>query len=186
MSDVDVQMLVVALAIFVVRVLNNALATMRLILITRGRRISSSVLAFIESLMFVLVIGTVVSNLGDIPNLVAYAGGFAVGGYIGMWLEDRLALGYVLLMAVSRTKGQAVVKAIREAGFGATEIAGRGVEGEVLIVESIMERHQLETCINIIQQIDPDTFITTQTLRSSRRGYMPVVRPGLTKMFNQD
>jgi uncharacterized protein YebE (UPF0316 family) len=182
----DIEAIAFAIGIFWVRVLGNTITTIRLILIMRGNKLYSTILAFFESLIFVVVLGAVVSNLGSIINLVAYCGGFAAGGYFGQWLEDKMTLGYVMVMAVSKhqDKGVEIAKAIRAAGFGATEVTGRGGEGEVSIVESILERHDLRKCTDIIQAIDSDAFITVQNLRATQRGFIPVTQPGLMRMFN--
>ncbi len=182
----EIEAIALAAGIFAVRVLGNTITTIRLILITRGNKFWSTILAFFESLIFVLVLGAVVSNLGSILNLMAYCGGFAIGGYVGQWLEEKMTRGYVMVMVVTREqeKGAAIAKAIRAAGFGATEVSGRGGEGDVSIVESIIERHDLGKCSEVIQSIDPDSFITVQNLRMTQRGYVPVTQPSLTRMFN--
>lgn len=182
----ELEAIAFAVGIFLVRVLGNTITTIRLILITRGNKLYSTILAFFESLIFVVVLGAVVNNLNSIVNLIAYCGGFAVGGYFGQWLEDKWTRGYIMVMVVTRQreKGEAIAKAIRAAGFGATEVSGRGGEGEVSIVESIIERHDLTKCNEIIQSIDADSFVTIQNLRATQRGYVPVTQPSLTRMFN--
>ncbi|MBI5931667.1 MAG: DUF2179 domain-containing protein [Chloroflexi bacterium] len=183
----ELEAIAFAVGIFLVRVLGNTITTVRLILITRGNKLSSTILGFFESLIFVVVLGAVVSNLGSIVNLMAYCGGFAVGGYVGQWLEDKWTRGYLMIMVVTRhcDKGTEIAKAIRAAGFGATEVSGRGGEGEVSIVESIIERHDLAKCTEAIQTVDPTSFISVQNLRMTQRGYVPVTQPSLTRMFNQ-
>jgi uncharacterized protein YebE (UPF0316 family) len=184
-NGVDWEVIALAFGIFALRVLGNTITTIRLVLLTRGKRVSSSVLAFFESLIFAVVIGTVVTNLGSIINLMAYCGGFAVGGYVGLWLEDKLTLGYVSLVTVSRSKGAEVARAVREAGFGATEMTGRGADSEVSIVESIVERHDVETCRAIIERVDPAAFVTVRHLTARQHGYFPEVNPGLMRRFNR-
>ena len=177
--------LAVALAIFLLRVLGNAITTFRLIMLARGKELITAILGFFESLVFAVALGAVVTNLDSIINLIAYAGGYAVGSSVGMWMERRMTLGYVSIHVVSRNDGHKVANAIRDAGYGATEIIGHGADSDVLVIESVIERHNMEECINVIQGVDDDAFITTQTLQSTRRGYVPAVRPGLTRLVNR-
>lgn len=175
----------VATGIFLLRVLGNTVTTIRLVMLNRGRNYIVAVLSFFESLIFTIALGAVVTNLDSMPNLIAYCGGFAVGSSVGLWLEKRLTLGYVILTTFSRESGHAVAKAIREAGFGATEIDAHGADGDVIIIESIIERSNLSACTTAIQSVDKDAFITTQTLQSTRHGYIPAVRPGLARIINR-
>lgn len=175
----------VATGIFFLRVLGNTITTIRLVMLNRGRNFIVAFLSFFESLIFTIALGAVVTNLDSLPNLMAYCGGFAVGSSVGLWLEQRLTLGYIILTVFSQERGHDVAEAIRKAGFGATEIDAHGAEGDVLIIESIVERSNLPKCTTAIQSVDKDAFITTQTLQSTRRGYIPAVRPGLTRIINR-
>ncbi len=172
----------VAIGIFLLRVLGNTITTLRLVMLARNRMRMTFVLSFIESLIFAVALGAVVTNLDSILNLVAYAGGFAVGGPVGMWLESKLTFGYVSLTVISPNYGHAVAEAIRQAGFGATEVAGQGAEGDVVVIETVLERNDLSACLDAIQKADSNAFVTTQALQSTRHGYVQAVRPGLARL----
>ncbi|MCB9436298.1 MAG: DUF2179 domain-containing protein [Anaerolineales bacterium] len=175
----------VALGIFVLRVLGNTITTLRLVMLARGRTGMVFILGACESLIFAIALGSVVNNLHSILNLAAYSLGFATGGNVGIWLERKLTTGYITLHIVSTAKGHEIAMAIRAAGFGATEFMGLGAEGEVMMVESTVERKNLAACTAAIQQTDPQAFITTHALQSTRRGYIPAVRPGLARFLNR-
>lgn len=176
----------VALGIFLLRVLGNTITTLRLVMLARGKTGAVFILGAFESLIFAIALGSVVSNLNSFLNLAAYSLGFATGGNVGIWLERKLMTGYVTLHVVSTSKGHEIAVAIRNAGFGATEFTGLGAEGEVMIVESTVERKNLAACQAAVQQADPQAFITTQALQSTRRGYIPAMRPGLARFVNRN
>lgn len=180
-----IETLLVALGIFLIRIVGNAISTLRLVMLARDRDSIVLILSFLESLTFAVAIGAVVSNLDSVLNLIAYSGGYAIGSSLGVWLERKLTLGYLQLTTISPGNGIRIAEAVREAGFGATEIDGYGAEGHVLIIEIVIERQQLKRTMAIIQQIDPDAFITTRTLQSTRRGFIPAVRPGLNRFLNR-
>ncbi|NDJ85779.1 MAG: hypothetical protein GYB66_07830 [Chloroflexi bacterium] len=174
-----------ATGIFLMRVLGNAVTTFRLVMLARDREFVVLILGFFESLIFAIAIGAVVANLDSLINLFAYSSGYAVGGSVGIWMERQLTLGYVALTAISKDNGPEIAEALRDKGFGATEVVGHGADGSVLMIETILERHNLQAAIATVQFIERDAFITTLNLQSRQRGYIPAVRPGLARMLNR-
>lgn len=176
----------VALGIFGLRVLGNAVTTVRLVMLAREKTNLVLILSFIESMIFAVALGAVVQNLNSIPNLVAYSGGFAVGSSVGIWLERRLTLGYVRVSIITRNSGKDVAKAIREAGFGATLLDAHGAESDVYVVETVLERRNVSPCVSAIQKADPHAFITMHALQSTYKGYVPSVQPGLARILSRN
>jgi uncharacterized protein YebE (UPF0316 family) len=82
-----------ALIIFVLRVINIAMDTLRVMLTMRNMKGISWVLGFFETILFVIAMGAVLDNLNNILYIVAYSAGFATGNVVGMEIEKRLALG---------------------------------------------------------------------------------------------
>jgi uncharacterized protein YebE (UPF0316 family) len=163
-----------ALFIFGLRVFGSAITTVRTLLIMRGRRWDSAALGFIEALIFALTIGVVVQNLSNVWNLFAYCGGFSAGQFVGMWLEEQLALGYASLRVVSRARGRALAQAIREAGFGATEEHAEGRQGTVGVISVTIRRKEVEVVNKIIERVDSSAFVTIEEARALRRGYLRI------------
>lgn len=176
----------VAFGIFGMRVLGNSITTIRLVMLSRGRDRLVFVLSTLESLIFAVALGAVVNSLESPLNLLAYSLGYAVGGTVGMALERRLTLGYVRLSVITRKQNHEVVSAIREAGFGATEVEGHGLENDVFVVDTVLERRFIAKCINAVQKADPQAFITTQALQSTHKGYIPATQPSLARILNRN
>ena len=166
------EILSVAILILLLRVIGSAVTTVRTLLLVRGRRLTSAVLAFFEALIFALTIGAVVQNLSNVWNLSAYCLGFAAGQFVGMWLEERLALGYANVRIVSRARSRALANAIRAAGFGATEDHAEGRQGTVGVITVILRRKEIEAINRIIETIDSNAFVTIEETRALRRGYL--------------
>lgn len=165
-----------ALFIFLSRVANVALGTVRTLLVVRGERILATVIGLFEAFFFVVAVGKVVQDLGNPLNLLAYCVGFAVGTWVGMILEGRLALGYVLVHIVSLQRGKGIAFALREKGYGVTEMLGEGRAGRVEIIEVVAKRKDVPRITSIGCEIDEDAFITVQEPREVYRGYIPGVR----------
>jgi uncharacterized protein YebE (UPF0316 family) len=160
-----------ALLIFVMRVINMSLDTIRVMMVVRGRKGMAWVLGFIETVIYIFVLTTVIQEFDNILNIVAYAGGFATGNVVGMWIEDRIAIGHTHLRIISSDAGLAIAERLREEGYAVTEITGRGRDGEVTLLNvSVLRRNKDNVC-EIVQEVDEEAFITAEELRPIRRGY---------------
>jgi uncharacterized protein YebE (UPF0316 family) len=164
------------LLIFTLRIFGVTLSTIRVLIMMRGRKLLSAAIGFFEVLVYVMAIGPVINNLGNVWNLAGYCFGFAAGTLIGMWLEERLALGYASVRIVSKYKGHAVANAIREAGYGATVEWGQGRGGAVGLVTATVRRKEVDAVCSIADRVDPGAFVTVEETRTIRRGYMRIAR----------
>ncbi len=160
-----------ALLIFALRVLGIAVSTVATLMTVQGRKLPAVAAGFISALVYVIAIGKVVANLSNVWNILAYCGGFAVGTLIGMAWEQRLALGYTEVRFISTEKGYGLAEALRQAGFGVTELYGRGRESTVGIVEAIVPRKNVETVLGIAKSVDENAIVTVTEARTVRRGY---------------
>lgn len=160
-----------ALWIFVLRVVDVALATLRMLLIIRGRKALAWIVGFVGAFVFVIAIREVLTNLDNWLNVIGYAAGFATGNVAGMWLEERLAIGYTHLRVISPQYGQAIAERLREAGFAVTEISGRGRDGAVTLLNCSVLRKDGDQVQRLINDVDPNAFITAEDVRRVRHGY---------------
>lgn len=170
-----------ALMIFVLRVFNNALSTIRVVLITRDRRLLAAGLAFIEALTFAVVISSVVKDLTNIPNMLAYCGGFAVGGYVGMAIEARFVTSYVVANIVTHTKGHEIAVFLRERGYGVTETHGEGREGSVDMIRSVIQRRDVASFMDTVRAVHPEAFVSISEVRAIQHGWIRQSRQGLSE-----
>ncbi len=171
--------LLFAVFLFGLRVLNNAIGTVRLILITRDKRFLAAVLAFLEALIFAVVIANVVSDLSNIPNMLAYCGGFAVGGYVGMAIESRFITSYVVATVIASTLGHPMAIALRERGFGVTETLGEGKDGTVTMLRCVLSRRDVSDFLAVVRQVYPDAFVSVEEARAVQHGWLRHMRqPG--------
>jgi uncharacterized protein YebE (UPF0316 family) len=157
--------------IFVLRVVGNMFTTLRLILIVRGQKLLSSIFAVLESLIFAVALGSVVSNLDNIPNLISYGVGYAVGGYLGVTLEQHFIQRFIAIQIISPTYAHDIALAVREAGYGATESWGLGGGGQVGSVTVVVGHQQVKDVNKIVQRIDPNAFVMIEELRGISHGY---------------
>ena len=162
---------VFALAIFIVRVLNIALDTLRLLTIMRRMRGLTWILGFLQTSLWILVLGSVINDLNNPLNIIAYSTGYATGNVIGMMIEKRLAFGYINITVISSTCGHEIANRLREDGHAVTEIPARGKDGSVEILECSVQRKFAQDVQGLIREIDLAAFITSRDIQRVRRGF---------------
>lgn len=178
MMALDAQILLGALGIFLLRIIGVSVSTVRVLITVQGRRFVSSVLGFFEALVFAVALGSVVSQLDNLWNLMAYCLGFAVGTYVGMWIEQKFIVNYVTINVISAHQAHEIAAYVRKAGFGATEAWGQGAEGIVGSVRIVVQRRDVQRVVNCVNEIDADAFVTMDETRSVRHGWLPSGRSG--------
>jgi len=160
-----------ALLIFGLRITDMSLDTLRMLYVVRGRRTIVWVLGFCQSAVFVIAITKVLSDLTNPLTVLGYAAGFATGNVIGMLVEERLAVGHIQLQIVSQKHGFALAKALRDGGYGVTEISARGKDGTVRLLSASVLRKDLGRAREIVHETDEDAFMTSEDVRPIRRGF---------------
>jgi len=163
--------MLVALLIFGLRVLEMSLDTLRVLFTLRGKKLQVWLIGFFRSAIFVTTIAFVLGSVENLFNLIAYAGGFATGNILGMWFEERLAMGFVELRIVSPRRGQAILEKLREEGYAVTELLARGKDGMVSVLSCTVQRKQSPKVERVVQNVDDEAFVTSEEVRSVRRGF---------------
>jgi uncharacterized protein YebE (UPF0316 family) len=160
------------LAIFLLRIVDVSAATTRMLLSMRGARLTVVAIGFFESLVWVLAVGTAIRYLNSPLHVLGYAGGFATGTAVGLWLEEKLAMGLASFHIVSRYGGVELAEALRDRGFGVTEFLGQGREGKVEVLNTVVRRRFARDVLAEIDRWDPDAFVSVEEPRTIRRGWM--------------
>jgi len=160
------------LLIFVARVAHVSLGTIRTVMTVRGQKYVATAIGFVETLIFILAISNVLQNVDNVWNVLGYCGGFAAGTLVGLMIEEKLALGYVTVKAISPSPNESVAPALREAGYGATEILGTGLESSVHVVTTVVKRKNVSAVVALITQADKDAFITVEDTGRVLRGHL--------------
>lgn len=155
----------IPLFIFAARLCDVPLGTMRLILTIGGHRWLAAGLGFFEVIIWVLAVGTAIQHLKSPVALVAYGAGFASGVLVGMWLEDRIALGYRMIRVVYPGGSNGVLdltEALRERGYRVTRVRGEGRDGTVEIAFLVIPRKRLRELRTALGSLAPDAFVTVE------------------------
>ena len=164
---------ILPIIVFFARIFDVTLGTMRIIFLSRGRRNLAPLLGFFEVLIWIVVIGQLVQNIDSVSAYIAYAGGFAAGNFIGLWLEDRIAFGTYILRVMMSNGGEILAEKIHAAGFGVTQVEGKGAVSAVTLLYTIVKRKHVNQVMAIIHQTAPNAFVTVEEVRSTEKGIFP-------------
>ena len=157
--------------IFVLRVVEMSLDTVRVLMVMRNRKGLAWILGFFQAGLFIFAIGFVLSDLENPIRILGYAAGFATGTVVGMFIEERLAIGHIQVNIVSPTFGNAVAEEMRAEGYALTEILARGKDGMVTMLSCSVRRKNVYKVRRIVNRIDPTAFITAEDIQPVRRGF---------------
>ena len=159
-----------ALLIFALRIVDVSCDTMRVLFAIRGRRAIAGALGFLQALIWIFAVGNAVKHLDSWLHILGYAGGYATGTMVGITIEHAVAYGLAVVRVISRHGGVEMAEALRERGYGVTEFGGFGREGPVEILNSVVHRSHIDDVMRIVDQYDPQAFVTAEEPRILRGG----------------
>ena len=161
------------LLIFIARVIDVSLGTLRIVFTARGHRYLAPLLGFIEVFIWIVVVSQITSQANNLVSYLAYAAGFAAGNYAGLWIENRLAIGKLVVRAILPHSGAQVAAGLHAASYGVTTVAGQGANGPVELVYTVIQRKNLEDVLAMIHAANPNAFLTVEEIRSAEAGIFP-------------
>lgn len=165
---------ILPLLIFLSRILDQSIGTLRLIFVSKGFRHIGPILGFFEVIIWLLAITQVLKHLYNPLCYIAYGGGFAMGNYIGIRIEERISMGNVLIRIIPKRDTSALINHLRDEGFGVTAADAQGAMGAVKIVFTIIKRKNVSRVIDIINTYNPNAFYTIEEVKAVKDGYFGV------------
>ncbi len=164
---------IVPLLIFIARILDVSIGTIRIIMVSKGSKILAPILGFFEAIIWLLAISQVMQHLSNIACFIAYGFGFAMGNYVGIVIEEKIALGLQAVRFITKDTVDVLTMALRDEGYGATVIEATGGKGKVNIIFSIVPRKNIDDVLILAREIDPNVFVSIQDIRSVKSGFIP-------------
>lgn len=156
---------ILPLAIFVARIADVSLGTLRIMFVSKGMKHIAPIIGFFEVFIWIIAISRIFQNIDNWVAYIAYAGGFATGNYLGMLLEERLAIGHEMIRVITKTGADSLVSTLKEKGFGVTYIEAKGIEGEVGVVYIIVQRVMVMEVLGLIKEFNPMALYTIEAIR---------------------
>lgn len=165
--------LLLPILIFCARICDVTFGTIRIILVSKGIKSIAPILGFVEVFIWILAISQIMANLNNWVCYFAYAAGFATGNYVGMIIEERLAMGTLILRIMISGTAEELAKALNKENFGATTVHAEGSHGSVDLIYTIVNRKDLSRVEIIIKEFNPNAFYSIEEVKKVNKGVFP-------------
>jgi uncharacterized protein YebE (UPF0316 family) len=153
------------LAIFFARIADQSLGTLRIIFVSKGMKNIAPFVGFVEVLIWIIAISRIMQNLDNWLCYLAYAGGFAMGNYVGMLLEERLAIGHEMVRVITKRDAKELVDRLKQEGYGITSVDAQGADGEVGVLYIIVRRSMIKEVLGFINHYNPRALYTVESIK---------------------
>jgi uncharacterized protein YebE (UPF0316 family) len=160
--------------IFIARILDVSLGTVRVIFVSRGFKYLAPVIGFFEVLIWLLAIGQIMKNLSNPACYLAYAGGFAMGNFVGIYIAEKLSLGVVLIRVVTEKDALPLVESLKAFNYGVTSVDGHGLSGQVRVIFTIIPRREAVNVVELIKKFNPHAFYSIEEVGFVEKGIFPL------------
>jgi uncharacterized protein YebE (UPF0316 family) len=165
--------LIVTALIFLARVCDVTLGTLRIVFISRGQKYIAPAFAFFEMLIWLFAVRQIMQNLDNVVYYFAYAFGFASGVFVGLNVEEKLAMGLRLLRTITRNDATELIAALRACDFGVTSVEADGNSGKVNVLYSVVKRSDADRYIGMVKTFNPRAFFSVEDIRFVSEGVFP-------------
>ncbi|MDN4164485.1 DUF2179 domain-containing protein [Cytophagales bacterium LB-30] len=159
------QYFILPLLIFLARVSDVSIGTMRVIFVMSGKKKIAPVMGFLESFIWLLAIRQIFQNVDNILTYVAYAGGYGTGTFVGMYIEEKLALGRVVVRVITKTTSENLVNHLKQKEYRFANLDAEGNEGKVNVLFTVVKREHLPDLLRMIKEYNPQAFYTIEGIK---------------------
>jgi len=164
---------ILPLLIFLARMTDVTLATLRNILLSKSVKYIVPFLGFFEVLIWLVAISQIMKNLQNPACFFAYAGGYSMGIFVGIKIEERLALGMQVVRIIIQTEPDKLIASLVQKNFGVTTIDGYGSKGPVKIILTVVKRKDIKYLQELIEESYPTAFYSIEDIRVANHGVFP-------------
>ncbi|MDW7667223.1 MAG: DUF5698 domain-containing protein [Bacillota bacterium] len=166
--------IVLYVVIFSAKIFEVSIGTLRIVLVSKGQKAKASLIAFFESIIWVMIVSTVLVDITSDPfKVIIYCAAFAIGNYIGVTLENRLAMGLSSIQVITDLEeGNVLAQLLRDNNFGVTVMKGEGKEKEKEVLILHLKRKRITEAVNLIHSQLENALITVNEVKVVRGGYI--------------
>ncbi|HOK82459.1 MAG TPA: DUF5698 domain-containing protein [Clostridia bacterium] len=159
--------------IFFGKVTEVTFTTLRNVLINRGERTKGALVALVEVILWIYVTGTALAGFRNSPLKVAvFAVAFALGNYLGSWLENKIALGLSTIEVIATEEPTRLLEALRAHNLGVTVLDGEGKDGPRKILKVHLKRSRIAPTVRLISKNLDNCVISVSDVRVVKGGYI--------------
>lgn len=161
---------ILPLLIFCARITDVTFGTFRIVMVAKGQKYIAPILGFFEVTIWIIVISKIMQSMDNWVCIIAYASGFATGNFIGLLIEDKIAMGIVKIQIITVKTATDLIKDLVESGYGITHHEANGANGSVSIIYSIINRKEVSKIVELIGKHNPNAFYSIEDVKFVNRG----------------
>jgi len=168
---------ILPLLIFIARVIDVTFGTIRIIFVSKGEKFLAPIFGFFEIMIWLFAIGQVMQNLTNFSYYIAYAAGFATGNFVGIFIEDKMAIGKLVVRIITRKDSSDLIAALKSRNYGITIIDAQGATGDVKVIFTVIDRKDVDDVVGMIKHFNPKAFYSIEEIRAASEGVFPSRKP---------
>ncbi len=161
---------ILPLLIFLARISDVTVGTLRIVMVSKGQKLIAPILGFFEVVIWLITMSKIIQNIDNWIAYVAYGAGFATGNYIGLIIEEKLAVGIVRLQIITRKSAENLIAKLRASGYGITYHEAQGANEKVGVIYSIIKRNEIPKVIDIMATYNPNAFYSIEDVKFINKG----------------
>lgn len=161
-----VSWVIIPALIFLARLVDVPLGTLRIVFVSKGNKNLAPLLGFVEVLIWLVAITQVMQNLNNFVSYLAWAGGYAVGNFIGLRIEEKLAIGQLVVRVITVEPATELIDNLKGKGYRLTYVDAYGTRGKVNLLFMIIRRKDLSYIRGLIRAFNPHAFYSIEDVRA--------------------
>jgi uncharacterized protein YebE (UPF0316 family) len=167
-------LIIAPILIFLARIMDVTFGTIRIIFLSRGMKHAAPIFGFFEIMIWLFAISQIMQHVSSIVYYLAYASGYATGTYVGILIEEKMAIGRVIIRIITKKDATELVERLRYTGYGVTSFDGQVSTGPVKLVYMTVERKDIDDILEIIKKFNPKAFFSIEGIRLANEGIFPL------------
>ena len=171
--------LVLPLLIFLARISDVTIGTLRIVMVSKGQKLIAPMLGFFEVIIWLITMSKIIQNIDNWVAYIAYGAGFATGNYIGLIIEEKLAVGIVQLQIITRKSAENLIAKLKAGGYGITHHEAHGSNEKVAVIYTIIKRNEINKVLEIMHTYNPNAFYSIGDVKMVSKGSPLLTRTGI-------
>ncbi len=148
--------------IFFARVTDVSLGTVRNLYVNAGLKTSAAVAGFFQMIVWVFAVAGLINDLNDFSRIILYAAGFSTGTIVGMWIEEKIALGFRQVTIMNHNDEIFLAESLRSNGYNVTQVPAKGFSNNVEVIIAILQRKEMQKFSYLVDELAPDAFYSVE------------------------
>ncbi|MFC1504198.1 DUF2179 domain-containing protein [Spirochaetota bacterium] len=165
MDSTIFSLVIIPILIFMLKAVDISLDTIRIIFVSKGMKITAPIVGFFQILVWLMAVTQVFKNLDNVFAYFAYAGGYALGVFIGINIDNKLKMGISLVQVITQKDASELIDYLKFMDYRVSSIGAQSEEGEVTIIYATVKRKETQKIIGLVKYFNPNAIYSIGDVR---------------------